>query len=53
LFDELVSQEEALMHVDGRNRPEKTVEHRNLFETFNTSPDDEESILQAMRKLYE
>lgn len=53
LFDEPVSEEEAMMHIDGRNRPEKKVDYRNLFEMFDTVPDDQESILQAMRKLYE
>ena len=50
LFEKPVTQSQVTEHV---NHNAKEVEWRNLFEVLDLTPEEEASILQSMRALYE
>lgn len=53
LFEQPVTQEQVTEHVNHTVEKEQRVEYRNLFEILDLTPEEETSILQSMRKLYE
>lgn len=53
LFEEPVTQEQVEVHIGHTLHVDKRIGYRNLFETLDLSPEEETSILQSMRALFE
>jgi len=53
LFEEPVTQEQVEVHIGHTLHVNKRIGYHNLFETLDLTPEEEESILQSMRALFE
>ena len=53
LFEQPITQEQVDVNINFLVHIDKRLEYRNLFETLDLSPEEETSILQSMRALFE
>lgn len=52
VFEEPVTEMQAKEHVDYSKEIDKRVEHRNVMELMDCTPEEEASILAALRKVF-